>query len=190
MEGSSIETGAVEGAVAETSPEELQRILAEQRRELEWWGDQPAMESAEDIRAAIERGDAAWVPAEGVGYKISAKVPEEFRALDADALATLQGIAAEWKEGMKDDKLFLVVSSLARTLEYQQQLIARGYPAAENSTHTKLGAFDIATRWLEENRPDALAVLEKVIAARADRDELNFIREPEVGAWHVAVRRA
>jgi hypothetical protein len=138
-------------AAPETPDNELRRILAAQEIETKWWGDQPTMDKEADIARALEAGWAVTVPAIGEGYKISANVRENFRVLDKNTFSVLQEVASNWLQELqsrqiKNEGLFLVISSLGRTTEFQKELIAQGFPAAENSTHTKLGAFDIAIK--------------------------------------------
>src|SRR5688500_14475307 len=101
--------------VPETSEAELQRILAEQAIEQDWWKNHPSMETQDDIQTAITRGHATIVPAEGRGYKVSGKVPENFRVLELYTKALLDQTADLWLEklkakGVTDPNLFLVVS--------------------------------------------------------------------------------
>ncbi|MEK7505876.1 MAG: DUF5715 family protein [Patescibacteria group bacterium] len=172
-----------------TSEKELKGILSAQQIEREWWGDKPEMSSLEDLKKALESGLASIVPEVGKGYKISEKVPKEFRMLEKETFNLLNKIAGEWAGGVtreNGEKVFLVVSSLARTTDYQRELIAAGYPAAEHSTHTKLGAFDIAFRWLEKNKPEALQKLKDIIGRLVAEGEANFILEEAVGVYHIA----
>ena len=177
--------------VPQTSEEELQRILAEQAVEQDWWQNYPTMEGQEDIQKAITSGRATVVPSEGVGYKISARVPENFRVLELYTKALLDQTAQLWlrklsAKEISDPKLFLVVSSLGRTTEYQKQLREQGYPTAENSTHTKLGAFDIAVNWFKQNRPELLDALDEALNELKTEHEFNWILEPEIGAYYIA----
>jgi hypothetical protein len=180
--------------IPQTQDQELNRILEQQQVEQKWWGNQPAMETADDTAREVENGKAVVVPDEGIGYKISAKVKPEFRVLEKNTYSLLKSVAEKWLEkagasGADTSNLFLVVSSLARTQEFQRELIKQGYPAAENSTHVKLGAFDIATRWLEENKPELLEILTSILQELQQQGEANFIEEPTIGAHHVAFNR-
>ncbi|OGE88278.1 MAG: hypothetical protein A3J07_00595 [Candidatus Doudnabacteria bacterium RIFCSPLOWO2_02_FULL_49_13] len=177
-----------------TEQDELVRILHAQQVETQWWGHQPTMETVADIEAQVESGRAVRVPAEGRGYKISAKVKFEFRVLEKNTYVLLQKVAESWlaelqHRGIDTKDLFLVISSLARTEEFQRQLIEQGYPAAEHSTHVRLGAFDIATRWFEENRPQLLESLTTILESMVQNETINFIPEPTIGAHHVAFNR-
>ena len=171
---------------------ELVRIREEQERERVWWSGRKTMESVDDLARSLEEGWAITVPSEGEGYRLSAKVREEFRVLERETFALLQDVAREWlgrinNEGTLREDVFLVISSLGRTVEFQRQLIEEGYPAAEDSTHTKLGAFDVATAWFKQNRPELLTVLIDVLNDYAEQGRLNCIDEPTVGAYHVAL---
>ncbi len=172
-----------------TSEKELENIFSIQQVELGWWKDKPAMSSIEDLSGALERGVASVVEDTGRGYRISEKVPKKFRILESNTLKLLQEISGKWLDriGSKTgEELFLVVSSLARTTGYQRKLIEAGYPAAENSTHTKLGAFDIAFRWLADKKPEELKILNQIIADIVAEGRANFIIEEAVGAYHIA----
>lgn len=132
------------------------------------------------------------MPDVGEGYKISAKVPKEFKVLESNTFTLLNEVSKRWaqeleNEGINTTNLFLVISSLARTTTYQQQLIEQGYPAVGDSTHTKLGAFDIATKWFKENKPEVLEVLYRILESLQKEGRINFIAEPEIGAYHVAL---
>ncbi len=103
----------------------------------------------------------------------------------------LDEVAQAWLEkvttrGINPADVFLVVSSLGRTLAYQNELIEKGYPAADESSHTKLGAFDIATAWFSENRPELLEILNETLEELALSQSFNEIDEPDVGARHIA----
>ena len=177
-----------------TSSEELDRIREIQEIEAGWWKNMPVMNSDSDIEQSIQNGDAVRILDGNANarYKISAKVEQKFRVLELHTAELLQIIARRWTEDMnaegQSQELFLVVSSLGRTIERQKELIAKGYPAVENSTHTKLGAFDIATKWLRDNNPEALLVLERILKELSGNGEINFIPEDTIGAYHIASR--
>ena len=77
---------------------------------------------------------------------------------------------------------------MARTIEYQETLAKKGYPVVkEGSTHTKLGAFDIATKWFEENDIDSLRALEEVLEELSAEGKINIIKEPSIGVYHIAL---
>lgn len=180
--------------VPQTEQDELERIMEQQRVEVPWWENTPNMETVADIEKAVEGGSAVIVPDEGTGYKVSANVKPEFRVLEKNTKTALDEVAEEWlrgleERGLSDPKLFLIISSLARTTEFQKELIAKGYPAAEQSTHTHLGAFDIASKWLSENRPEVLDVLTEVLNKIKAENRINFIEEPSIGAYHIAFNR-
>ena len=174
-----------------TPHHELAGILAAQEKEVLWWKEYPSMRTLADITRGLEQKTIMRVPDVGDGYKLSEKIPAELRVLEFGTYGILEKIARTWKDRVKSlrhegEDLFLVVTSLGRTEEYQKELVAAGYPAAERSAHTKLGAFDIATRWFEDNRPALLAPLTELLAAYAKEGKLNFIAEPTMGVYHVA----
>ncbi len=177
-------------AVPETPSEELAEILAAQKLEAEWWKDAPVMETEADIERALGSGRAERI-IDGAFSRVSAKVPEHFRVLDKETKKLLDEFVAEWgaelqRRNINPEGLFLVISSLARTKAYQEELRASGYPGAEESTHTKLGAFDVAVEWFEKNRPEVAAVVEDVAKKFFDEGRINLIRERTIGALHIA----
>ncbi|MDO8585112.1 MAG: DUF5715 family protein [bacterium] len=177
-------------AVPETPPEELAEILAAQKLEAEWWKDAPVMQTEADIEHALGSGRAERV-INGAFFRVSANVPEHFRVLDKETKKLLDEFAAEWgaelqRRNINPEGLFLVISSLARTAAYQEELRVKGYPGAEGSTHTKLGAFDIAVAWFEKNRPEVAAAVEDIAQKFFDEGRINLIREHTVGALHIA----
>jgi len=181
-------------APAQTPEKELEQIRTQQKRELVWYKDIPTIETLDDLARAIETGHAVPIPTEGDGYKVSATIPEEFRYTSQKTKSILDEITHAWKNkvqteyGSKSENYFLVVSSLARTKQYQQNLIDRGYPALPESTHTKLGAFDIGITWLRENEPRLLDILNEVIQEKRNTDHVNIIEEPSIGAYHFCVK--
>jgi|SRR3989344_5436408 len=175
--------------------QEMVRISNEQSREQEWWAKYSDVQTPADIEVAIASGRATRVPDAGAGYRLSPGVKAEFKALDTRALNVLNAVAAEWlsrvrRKDISTDDLYLRITSLARTVEYQRELADRGYPAVECSTHSKLGAFDILSSWFEKNRPDLLAELDAVLEEYKTGDRINWIREPDVGVYHIALNPA
>ncbi len=170
---------------------EFEKIKEDQKKEALWWESYPTMKTTADIENSIESGFAQVIPNQGVGYKISEKVRPEFRVLENNTYEILQEISEAWLErvrqnGNVSENVFLVISSLARTEEFQQQLIEQGYPAVENSTHTKLGAFDIAIKWFATNAPDLLMSLKEVLDIFVAQEKINVIEEPTIGVYHIA----
>jgi len=177
--------------IPQTPTAELEGIVEAQQREATWWQDYPMMKTPQDIHNKVEAGEAEVIADVGEGYKISAKVLPEFRVLENHTCETLHEIAKLWLQKVQqlereNKNVFLVVTSLARTEEYQQKLIAEGYPAVENSTHTKLGAFDISVKWFKENDPELFNVLVEVLNEFAQDEKINVIDEPTIGVYHIA----
>lgn len=174
-----------------SSPEEKERVIEEQASEQGWWKDAPRMQTSADIQKAIESGSAVPVPNAGEGYALSPGVRDEFKALGKATFALLQDIAKQWQIRARqrdvNAEVYLRITSLARTVEYQMNLIEQGYPGAVDSTHVKLGAFDILSSWLEQNRPDLLTDLDAILEPLMRDGQINWIKEPEVGAYHIAL---
>lgn len=181
-----------ESSVSKTSAQEIEDIRRAQRREAAWWQRKPALEDPADIETLLESGKVIRVPDQGAWYRISEKTPEEFRVLEQNTFDLLEYISKKWaeklqKRGTSTDNIFLVITSLARTKQYQEKLARQGYPAIEEgSTHTKLGAFDIAIEWFQKNRPELLEALHEVLEELSNEEKINFIEEPTVGVYHIA----
>ncbi len=176
--------------ISTTPPEEMETIIKTQQREADWYQTYPAMELLADIQQAQETGQALAVPETGEGYKLATTVKTEFKFLSPQALAKLQEISSKWHAGLPADQkdLFLVITSLARTTQYQAELIRQGYPAVKNSTHTKLGAFDIGIQWLKTHAPTAYQNLMTILTQQDQQGEINLIEETTIQALHIAVK--
>jgi len=84
----------------------------------------------------------------------------------------------------------MIVSSMARTTTLQGKLVLNGNPAVgdENSTHCRLGAFDFGIEgFIKYGRTDALGILDEILQDMHDRDLINWIKEPEINVYHVAI---
>ena len=171
---------------------ELTNILKKQKREQEWWQNYSTMHTLENIEYQIQCGRAQRIMSNGSHYQMSCKIPDHLRVVRNDTLARLNQISKTWYREMQHqlipcNDLFLVVTSLGRTVEYQKDLIRRGYPAAEESTHTKLGAFDIGFRWFLDNKHNsALKVLDRILWDLNTTHRINWIPEPSQGVYHIA----
>ena len=169
-----------------TSRVELGRVSIEQEQERQWWKDVPSMRTVHDIEDALNSGRAERVEDVGIGYQVSQGVKEEFKVLERHTYQMLQYIAHEWlsrlqRRGHTAADIYLRITSLARTVEYQDELISQGYPAVTDSTHVKLGAFDILTSWLLDQRnrsrciPHRFQSRSRILLSRV---ELFLIMEP------------
>ncbi|HYF04713.1 MAG TPA: DUF5715 family protein [Patescibacteria group bacterium] len=187
-------------SVPETSTEEMERILQEQQREKVWYKHIPSLLTSKDIEHAVEQKKAVRLSQVGKWYKISDKTPSEFWVLDPQTAELLSDITTEWgkrlistnlatEEGTdKKGNPFLAITSLARTVEYQQQLQEQGYPAAdgEDSTHTKLAAFDIWIGWLRKEKPELYKPLEEILKRLQREGKINLIEETSIEVLHIA----
>ncbi len=180
----------------QTPQAELEVIKRAQQRELTWYQDTPSYETTADVARAVEGGTLTAVPDfPGYSYRLSAKIRPEFRYLTSSANQLLNRVAEEWLEKMQAggdaaEKIFLVVSSLTRSVEFQHELEAKGFPAVEGdtSTHTKGGAFDISIEgFLKHGNQEAIVVLKAVLQELAHQGLLNFFAEPSIKVLHVAV---
>jgi hypothetical protein len=126
-----------------TSEGELNEILEKQKVETRWWREVDPVDTIKEIEDRVQAGTAVRLPDSGLGYQISPGVRPEFRVLEVNTKKLLEDVAKKWVEVLRQRRInsesaFLRITSLARTTEFQKQLIQQGYPAAENSTHTKI----------------------------------------------------
>ena len=174
-----------------TPEAELRRILEAQAVELGWWKEATKFADATEVASAIESGKLVRVQDQGEGYKIEVKgVPEERRCLTAETSALLQEVSRRWlakvQEAAVEKAQFLVVTSLTRSTDYQRKLQEAGiYPAAEDSSHERGLAFDVAVKWFRNNAPRAAEMLQGVLEELKRQGMINFIDETTVGCLHV-----
>lgn len=181
-----------DNALPPPTPEaEVQRILSEQSVELDWWEEEPKFADAAEVAQAIKTGQLIQVPDIGVGYKIEVKgVPPERRCLTSATSALLQEVSRRWISGVRHAQLdaaqFLVVTSLTRPTDYQHELQQAGvYPAAEDSSHERGLAFDMAVKWFRSNSPRAAEILQRVLDDLKHEELINWIDETTVGCFHI-----
>ncbi|GEM_PF-1445155 len=174
-----------------TPEAETERILAEQAVEMKWWKEARKFTTQAEVGDAMTSGALMRVPDSGEGYKIEIKgVPEERRCLTEAAATLLQEVARAWiiqaqKENVENAQ-FLVVTSLTRSTEYQRKLQEAGiYPAAEDSSHERGLAFDVAIKWFRKNAPRAAEILQGVLEELKRQGMINFIDETTVGCFHI-----
>jgi len=156
-----------------------------------WWKHKPRLLTDLSLKAAIGRGELMQVR-DGQWYKISAHVPEKYRYLAPNAFELLEAISVSWARALwwhheQSYNTFLVVSSLTRPTEYQAFLAKQGFPTAGDSSHEKGLAFDISYAWFIQNRPKLAEALSGVLATGKSRGLLNYISEPSMEIFHVAV---
>ena len=183
--------------VPTTPASELARIREEHERERLWWEGVPPVSTLAELERLVATGQAVRIGNIGAGFRISATCHPDFRVLRWDACLMLEHVVNCWRGQMRlaglasADEYFLVITSLGRTVEYQQELARAGYPTpieAEDSTHTRLAAFDIGTTWFRDHEPRALFALMAVFEDPALAARVNVIVEEEVGALHIAAR--
>ena len=181
--------------VPQVSPAELTRIKAEQKREILWWKNYPIMRSQNDIDHQVSVGKAVRVHGNDF-WRISANVNPSCHVLENTTHLRLQSITESWHQCVRREKLpehdtlYLIVSSMARTTTLQGKLVLNGNPAVgdENSTHCRLGAFDFGIEgFIKYGRTDALGILDEILQDMHDRDLINWIKEPEINVYHVAI---
>gem|GEM_PF-5593316 len=184
----------IQKPVPRVSPAELARIRSEQKREITWWEAFPVMESQSDIDYQVSVGNAVRVHGNDF-WRISENVHPARHVLENVTFSRLSTIAESWHQCVRaqrlpdHDTLYLVVSSMARTIEQQKKLVVDGSPAVEgsDSTHCRLGAFDLSIEgFLKYRRLDALEVLDGILQDMHDRCLINWIKEPEISVYHIA----
>jgi hypothetical protein len=171
---------------------ERERIMLESKIEQEWLSAIPVMYLQEELTQAVEAGAALRVPDRGDGFELSPGIPEEFRVLRPEAKVVLDAVVKEWQrrcmeQGLEMKDVYLRITSLARTVEYETYLQSRGYPVVGEGSHTKLMAFDILVSWLEKFAPAHLEILSRILLDLHNVKRVNLINEPTVGVYHVAV---
>jgi hypothetical protein len=174
-----------------------------------WWGHLPAYKTDEDVCAAPElldldalrRGgqvaftyrrqpttalaravraaERAAAPARApysVGLRLAHARPE--------LIVLLNQIAADFARHAPPGTPRLWVTSLARSVAYQQNLRALGYAALLPSAHCVGYAADVEMAWFRRFGADH--VLQDVLLDRQRAGEVNVIDEGQ--AWHICLR--
>ena len=127
-------------------------VLAENAIERKWYHRTPSFDSADHILAAFATKRLAQVePSENFlpirrlrNPQLVATYPSY---LTVDAHNLMLEIGVEWRKSMKaegfDDNIRIAVTSLIRTIPYQNTLVKAGKLADPDSAHTRGEAFDI-----------------------------------------------
>jgi hypothetical protein len=115
----------------------------------------------------------------------------EHRALTPTTLALLEHVSREWAEeasfrGSNVAGKFLLVSSLTRPSNYQQELVEKGFPAVPDSSHERGYAFDISYRWFYEYHLAGEEALRAVLMRLQKEGAANVIDEHEIRVFHVS----
>ena len=182
-----------------TGDDEMTEIMHAQEREYEWWKDIPAYASEFHILKAEREGELQALDEEKLEkshFRISANTAPDLKYLRPNVIDVIMKLGIDWAKNMKKadesmERTFLVLTSFVRTIDYQQELADRGYPAAEGdkSTHLRGGAVDIGIGWLEDNRPKVVELLKQTLSDMQEIEglRLNVIYEESVRAIHIAV---
>ncbi len=133
------------------SMEEIKKVekLSEIKRE--WWKNSPAFLTTKDILEGVENGILDKVESdENVKLIMRFENPDlkDWQPyLYRDTALLLKEIGRKWREKMNRGNLpkniILAVTSLVRSVKYQEKIIERGKLAISNSPHTKGQSFDI-----------------------------------------------
>lgn len=168
---------------------QLLDIKREQAIEQEWWGRYAPFYTPRDITDAVRWG--VLVPAHSSGvWRISANCRSEFHALTPPALALLEHITTLWEQGLYHRKhqggRFLVVTSLTRPVEFQQQLLEEQATPVLQSSHTRGYAFDISYSWFHTNDRQCEKALKAVLKYIKGARLANVIKEKHNKIFHVS----
>ncbi len=176
----------------EVPPDEYDRIKFETALERVWGEALPSAQTDDDLHAWCESGEVVEVPVVGEGYQVSPGVPEQFRLLRPRAREILGIVATEWRRRCRerglDEDVYLRITSLARTVSYEQALRSQGYPVVGEGLHTKLLAFDILVAWLQSHASAELSILTRILLDLHNEGSINLVYEPSVGVYHVGVK--
>lgn len=168
----------------------MERIEARlQARSEQSWRTGEQIANQAEIQSGLASGRLVIAedrPGIGISSKMAIKVstPTLDRAMDAIAQDFKLALQAE---GFDTARTKLVITSIVRTTELQNQLIAQGYPASARSSHTYGISFDISYRWFEENAPRQAEILRAVLKGHEAYKHINLIREERQGVWHVTL---
>ncbi len=118
-----------------------------------WYADTTAFESLSDVAIACQFGRLQYVRADTNIRPITRLLNPHLHGrflplLTPNAATVLHVFGAEWRKHAEDLGVSadtrLAVTSLTRTAEYQQQLVAAGkFASSRQSSHTVGNAFDI-----------------------------------------------
>ena len=174
-----------------TPEEERQAIRAAQEVERTWWESTQPYATTADLTQSLERGELVPI-VDSESFRVSENIPKQFHTLTPNGAFLLREISSTWRARMVEKKLrteetFLVISSLTRPSDYQNELREKGFPTADESSHERGVAFDIGAAWFREHYPEALETLFEVLGAFQTKGYINYIDEPTVGVVHVAM---
>ncbi len=133
------------------SAEEIKRVEKLSEIEREWWKNYPAYLTTKDILKGVEDGTLEKVePDENINLIMRFKNPDlkDWQPyLHKDTALLLKEVGRKWRGKMTAENLskdiLLAVTSLVRSVEYQENLIKRGKLGMPDSPHTKGQSFDI-----------------------------------------------
>lgn len=175
-----------------SSPEEIREVQRLALAEAAWYKRRHVYRSGEEITAAVASGKLKRVE-DGLNFKLTNRVSGP--CLRPEAHDMLESIVAGWvseftKRNGDLSTSKLIISSLLRTPDIQQGLIAGGAPAAsgETSTHLRGGAIDFSIAgFIKYNNQAAIDALRSVLEDLAKKKYINFIHEVSNQVFHVAV---
>lgn len=147
------------------------------------------IESKEDLEALIKSKELVSVQ-NGIGYKLGI-MTHSYAYLTPNAKIALQKIGISFHHFSKNNSYF-TVSSLTRTEETQKKLQKSNRNATkEESTHCRGVSFDISYIRYNGTREwnDKLTrVLEGVLAAMQESNEIYVVKESKQSCFHITVR--
>ncbi len=134
------------------SKEDLEKISVEHKIERDWYKDIPVFRDSNAIKMAYKKGVLVKVEANNNLLPImrlrNPKLEDPYPPfLTIKAHKLLIAICDEWREKMLAEgfssNIRLAVTSLTRSYEYQQQIVASGKMALSDGPHLRGEAFDI-----------------------------------------------
>lgn len=130
----------------------LQKISAEHAIERQWYKPVPTIHNTSELLGAVKQGTLVEVNETDDFLPImrlrNPKLIDKYpRYLTRHSKALLLEIVTIWRKRMAeegfDPKIRLAVTSMARTQEYQNQIVASGKLALSDGPHLRGEAFDI-----------------------------------------------
>ncbi len=185
------------------SSEERKKIKSSLKLEYKWWGDKQPYKRVEEIIEDCKNGKLLRVASTN-SFKLIMRLENPDLTdwqpyASSSVISLLQRVGEAWRKKMREaglsDDIRLPITSLVRTVKYQNNLIEQGKLAAENSSHTKGQSFDIdgcgyyidddvvnprfTPNYKEIYEPMVHALLRETLEEMKSDGSLNYIPEYE-----------
>ena len=133
------------------SQEEIDKTQELIKIEKEWWKNYPAYENLDQIKADIEKGILEEIKSDNNFRLImrlrNPELKDWLPYLEKNTGRLFREVGNRWREKMTKEKMpeeiFLAVTNLLVTADYQKKVALRGKLAVEGSSHSKGHSFDI-----------------------------------------------